>query len=206
MKEEPDNRAADIATNAALRSTVRSVAVLNLTYFGIEFAVALAIGSVALFADSVDFLEDGAINLLILAGLGLSVVQRAKLGMVLAVIILVPGLATLWTAWNNFSSGLVPEAFPIAATGAGAFIVNFICAWTLAPFRAAGGSLTRAAFLSARNDVAANVAIVIAGLLTSVTHSHWPDLIVGLGIAALNAGAAHEVYEAARKEHAEARS
>jgi hypothetical protein len=41
---------------------VRNVAALNLGYFGIEFAVAIAIGSVALFADSVDFLEDGAVK------------------------------------------------------------------------------------------------------------------------------------------------
>ncbi len=206
MSDAPQNPEPDIATNSALRLTVRNVAVLNLTYFGIEFAVALAIGSVALFADSVDFLEDGAINLLILAGLGFSVARRAKLGMLLAVIILVPGLATLWTAWQNFSSGLVPGAVAITVTGAGALIVNFICAWLLAPFRATGGSLTKAAFLSARNDVAANVAIIAAGLLTGVTQSHWPDLIVGLGIAALNAGAAHEVYEAAREEHARSRA
>lgn len=206
MSDERQQPSSDIATNTALRMTVRNVAVLNFTYFGIEFAVALAIGSVALFADSVDFLEDGAINLLILAALGFTMAQRAKLGMVLAAIILVPGLATLWTAWQNFSSGLVPEALPITVTGIGALIVNSICAWMLAPFRAAGGSLTRAAFLSARNDVAANVAIIAAGLLTSATQSHWPDLIVGLGIAALNAGAAHEVYEAAREEHAQSRS
>ncbi|MFA5958333.1 cation transporter [Hyphomicrobium sp.] len=206
MSDVPQNPEPDIATNSALRLTVRNVAVLNLTYFGIEFAVALAIGSVALFADSVDFLEDGAINLLILAGLGFSVARRAKLGMLLAVIILVPGVATLWTAWQNFSSGLVPGAVAITVTGAGALIVNSICAWLLAPFRAAGGSLTKAAFLSARNDVAANVAIIAAGLLTGVTQSHWPDLIVGLGIAALNAGAAHEVYEAAREEHAQSRA
>jgi Co/Zn/Cd efflux system component len=205
MSDAPPDPATDIATNGALRSTVQNVAVLNLTYFGIEFAVALAIGSVALFADSVDFLEDGAINLLILAGLGFTAARRAKLGMLLAAVILVPGLATLWTAWLNYSGGLVPEALPITITGAGALVVNSICAWLLAPFRAAGGSLTRAAYLSARNDVAANVAIIIAGLLTSVTQSHWPDLIVGLGIAALNAGAAHEVYETAREEHAQAR-
>jgi Co/Zn/Cd efflux system component len=206
MNDEPTLPTSGLASNRALSLTVRNVAVFNLTYFGIEFAVALAIGSVALFADSVDFLEDGAINLLILAGLGFSAARRAKLGMLLAVIIVVPGLATLWTAWQNFSSGLVPEALPLTITGAGALVVNFVCAWLLAPFRAAGGSLTRAAFLSARNDVAANVAIIVAGLLTSATHSHWPDLIVGLGIAALNAGAAHEVYEAAREEHAQARS
>ena len=160
----------------------------------------------ALFADSVDFLEDGAVNLLILAGLGFSVARRAKLGMLLAAIILLPSIATLWTAWQNFTSGLVPEAVPLTITGAGALAVNFVCARLLAPFRTAGGSLTRAAFLSARNDVIANIAIIAAGLLTATTASHWPDLIVGLGIAALNAGAAHEVYEAARGEHTSAKA
>lgn len=198
---DDDDDFPDIAENRALRHTVRNVAIFNLSYFGIEFAVALAIGSVALFADSVDFLEDSAVNLLILAGLGLSVARRAKLGMLLAAIILFPALATLWTAWQNFSSGAVPDPLPLTVTGMGALAVNFVCARMLAPYRTAGGSLTRAAFLSARNDVIANIAIIIAGLLTAATASRWPDLIVGLGIAAMNADAAHEVYEAARAEH-----
>lgn len=203
---DDDEAFPDIAQNHALKRTVRTVAIFNLGYFGIEFAVALAIGSVALFADSVDFLEDSAVNLLILAGLGFSVARRAKLGMVLAAIILVPAIATLWTAWQNFSSGLVPEPLPLTITGAGALAVNFVCSRLLAPYRTAGGSLTRAAFLSARNDVIANIAIIGAGLLTAATASRWPDLIVGLGIAALNAGAAHEVYEAARGEHLSAKA
>jgi Co/Zn/Cd efflux system component len=53
----------------------------------------------------------------------------------------------------------------------------------------------KAAFLSARNDVLANAAIVIAGGLTFVTLSAWPDLIVGMGILVLNAGAAYEVWQ-----------
>ena len=198
---DDDDDFPDISENQALRRIVRNVAVLNLSYFGIEFAVALAIGSVALFADSVDFLEDSAVNLLILAGLGFSVARRAKLGMLLAAIILFPALATLWTAWQNFSSGAVPDPIPLTVTGLGALAVNFVCARLLAPYRTAGGSLTRAAFLSARNDVIANIAIVIAGLLTAATASRWPDMIVGLGIAAMNADAAREVYEAARTEH-----
>ena len=52
-------------TNAGLRRVVIVVAALNLAYFGVEFAVALAIGSVSLFADSIDFLEDASVNLLI---------------------------------------------------------------------------------------------------------------------------------------------
>ncbi len=36
--------------------------------------------------------------------------------------------------------------------------------------------------------------------MTAATLSGWPDLVVGLAIAAINAGAAHEVYTAAQKE------
>jgi Co/Zn/Cd efflux system component len=185
----------------ALRKVVIVVAVLNLAYFGVEFAVALAIGSVSLFADSVDFLEDASINLLIAAALGWSATSRARLGMALAGILLVPGLATLWMAFEKFTSPVPPAPLPLTLTGAGALAVNLTCAVMLARFRTHGGSLTRAAFLSARNDTYANVAIIGAGLLTAYTLSAWPDLIVGLGIAAMNADAAREVFSAARDEH-----
>ena len=91
---------------------------------------------------------------------------------------------------------------PLTLTGGGALLVNLACAFILARFRHHAGSLTRAAFLSARNDALANVAIIGAGLVTAATLSLWPDLIVGLGIAALNADAAREVYLRAKKEHA----
>ncbi len=71
------------------------MAILNLSYFGVEFAVALRIGSVSLFADSVDFLEDTLVNALILAALAWSAANRARVGMLLAGILLVPGIATL---------------------------------------------------------------------------------------------------------------
>lgn len=186
--------------NASLRKTVVLVAALNLAYFGVEFTVARAIGSVSLFADSVDFLEDTAVNLLIALALGWSVARRARVGMALAALLLVPGLATLWTAWAKFNVPLPPEPLALTATGAGALLVNLSCAFLLARFRSHSGSLTKAAFLSARNDALANVAIIGAGLVTAYTLSGWPDLVVGLGIAAMNADAAKEVWEAARAE------
>jgi Co/Zn/Cd efflux system component len=70
----------------------------------------------------------------------------------------------------------------------------------LARYRQQSGSLTRAAFLSARNDVLANLAIIAAGLVTAFTRSAWPDLVVGLGIALANADAAKEIYQLAREE------
>lgn len=68
-------------------------------------------------------------------------------------------------------------------------------------YRHHSGSLTRAAFLSARNDVFANIAIITAGVITAFTYSAWPDLVVGLGIMIMNADAAREVWRAARDEH-----
>ena len=188
-----------------LRRVVRLVAMLNLGYFGIEFTVALAIGSVSLFADSVDFLEDASVNVLILAAIGWSAKHRARVGMALAGILLIPGLATLWTAWDKFNVPVAPSPLPLSLAGAGALAVNLSCAFMLARYRAHGGSLTHAAFLSSRNDAFANVAIIAAGLVTAfLWQSAWPDLIVGLGIAAMNLDAAKEVWEAAREEHATA--
>ena len=154
----------DIAANPDFRRAVRWAAALNLAYFGVEFAVALAIGSVSLFADSIDFLEDASVNLLILLAIGWSLRQRARLGMALAGILFLPGLATVWMAWHKFMLPVPPAPAPLSITAVGAMLVNAGCALMLARHRAHGGSLARAAYLSARNDVLANAAIILAGI------------------------------------------
>ena len=187
-----------------LRHVVLVVAALNLAYFGVEFAMALAIGSVSLFADSVDFLEDASVNILIAVAIGWSARRRAQLGMGLALILLAPALAGLWTAWQKLALPVPPAPWPLTLTGTGALLVNTTCALTLARVRHHHGSLTKAAFLSARNDVLANIAIIAAGVVTATLwESVWPDLLVGLAIAAMNADAAREVWEVA---HGEARA
>lgn len=188
------------STSGALKRAVACVAALNICYFAFEFTVAQRIGSVSLFADSIDFLEDATVNGLILLALPWSPRRRGTVGLLLAGILLLPGLATAWTAWRKLALPIPPAAVPLTLTGLGALIVNLSCALILARVRHAGGSLSRAAFLSARNDVLANVAIIGAGALTLLWPSAWPDLLVGLGILALNFDAAREVYIAARRE------
>lgn len=183
-----------------LRRVVVLVALLNLVYFGIEFGVARAIGSVSLFADSVDFLEDASLNLLIAFALSWSMQKRSLLGMGLAGLLLIPSAATLWTAWEKLHAPLPPAAIQLTSIAVGALVVNLVCALILARYRKRGGSLTRAAFLSSRNDVLANVAMIASGLLTAWTRSGWFDLAVGLGIGLLNADAAVKVWRAARVE------
>lgn len=185
-----------------LRRVVLFVALLNLGYFAVEFVIALAIGSVSLLADSVDFLEDASVNLLIFFALAWTARSRARVGRAMAFILLVPALAFLWTAWAKFTDPIPPEPFALSFTGFGALLVNLFCAYLLVAYRHTSGSLTRAAFLSARNDASANVAIIGAGLATAyLWQSAWPDLIVGLGIALMNLDAAREVWTAAREEH-----
>jgi Co/Zn/Cd efflux system component len=70
----------------------------------------------------------------------------------------------------------------------------------LTSVRHAGGSLSRAAFLSARNDVLVNVAIIAMGVVTVWTRSGWPDLILGSLIILLAGQAAHEVWEVSEEE------
>src|SRR5439155_533718 len=111
--------------DSTLRKVVTIVASLNLAYFGVEFAVAISIGSVSLFADSIDFLEDTSVNFLIALALGWSAMKRARLGMALAGIFLIPGVATLWAAWQKFMAPLPPPPIPLSITGIGALLINF---------------------------------------------------------------------------------
>lgn len=190
------------ATRLDLRHAVMIVAAANLAYFFVEFGIAHRIGSVSLFADSIDFLEDAALNSIIALGLGWEARKRARLGMLLAALLLVPSLWTLATAWQKLLVPDPPEPWLLSAAGLGALVVNIGCALLLTAYRHHSGSLTQAAFLSARNDALANIAIIGAGYLTLRTLSGWPDLMVGLGIAAMNADAAVKVWKAAKDEHA----
>jgi Co/Zn/Cd efflux system component len=117
-----------------------------------------------------------------------------------AALLLVPSIAALWTAYDKLSHPSLADPLQLTVAAIGAFVVNGFCATLLGRIRHSGGSLSKAAFLSARNDLFANIAMIGAGLATALTVSIWPDIVVGLAIAALNANAALEVYEAAMGE------
>jgi len=182
--------------DAQFAKSVLFVAFANLTYFFVEFIAANNIHSSSLFADSIDFLEDASINILIFLALGWSIKNKAKLGKCLAVILVIPALAFLYTIWQKFNIPSVPDPSILSLTGLGALLVNLTCTFILMRFRNYQGSLTRAAFLSARNDALANVGIIIAGLIGYIWVSMWPDLIVGFSIMAINLDAAKEIWEA----------
>lgn len=189
-----------------LRRIVLVVALLNLSYFFVEFTVALAAGSVSLLADSVDFLEDTAINLLIFIALGWPLAKRAAMGKAMAVVILGPAAVAAWQAIQRFSDPVAPDVVPVVLASLGAVGINGTSAWLLVRVRQHGGSLSRAAFLSARNDVLVNVAIIAMAVITLWTDSGWPDLILGCLIIALALHAAYEVWEVSEEERLAAKA
>lgn len=195
---DPD---ADPTLRRRLRTAVLVVALLNLAYFFVEIGVAVGIGSVSLFADSVDFLEDTAVNLLIFVALGFTLRWRSVMGKVMAVIICVPAVAAAVSLILKAGNPEPPDPLSLTVTAGGAVLVNLACALILARFREHGGSMTTAAFLAARNDVLVNVAIIVMGLITAATLSGWPDIVLGAIIVVLNVSAAKEVWEAAENEN-----
>jgi Co/Zn/Cd efflux system component len=164
-------------------------AVLNFGMVFIEVAGALYANSIALMADAIDFLEDAITYVLAIALIGLGHRPRAVFGAMTAFLMFVPGVWIAWKTIRQLYEGFPPDPLPMGAIGLLALAVNVYCAFILLPHRK-GDSAHQGVWLSTRNDAIANMAIVAAAVITSFWVSVWPDVIVGLGIAALNLYAA----------------
>jgi Co/Zn/Cd efflux system component len=101
---------------------------------------------------------------------------------------------------------VAPDVAPLVLASLGAIAINGTSARLLTSLRHAGGSLSRAAFLSARNDVLLNVAIIAMGVVTVWTQSGWPDLVPGSFIILLALHAACEVWEVSEEERLAAKA
>ena len=189
-----------------LRRTVLLVAGLNLAYFFVEFIYGRLFNSLALISDSIDFLEDASVNLLVVLALGWSMAKRKYVSYLLAGLLLVPGIAFLWNAINKLLNPVTPVGEGMTFVGIGALLINVFCAFLIARHKSEEHGLVLAAYYSARNDAIGNVLIIISGLITLITPSIWPDLLVGLLIFSLNAGAARSVIGASKAEESKTQS
>lgn len=172
---------------------------LNLAMAAAEVVAAIVTRSVALMADAVDFVEDSAIYALALAMRASSETAERRMGHVVAALMMLPGLGVLWQLWRG--AGTVPAGGTIFAVSALALAANLASAAAILSARrgAGGGSLgLRAAWLSSRNDALANIAMMGAGVAVTATGARWPDVVVGLGVAALHLSGGIAILRAAR--------
>ncbi len=189
-----------MSTQRRLINAVLFVALINLSYFFAEVIVALSIGSVSLLADAIDFLEDGAINLLVLIALGWSSLNRSRLGKLLSISMLLPAGFAIWQGVQKFIDPAAPDSLPLALAALAGLAVNLGSALTLMRHRHQGGALVLAAWLFTRNDAFVSGAILVMALITFWVQSGWPDIILGLVILALNLDAAKKVWDASEHE------
>ena len=186
-----------------LRKTVAIVSILNFFYFVVEFTFAQILGSLSLLSDSLDFLEDASINLLIFIAFAWSIAARKVLSYFLAVILLIPGVLFIYSAISRINEPVVPNGAGMSLIGFGALIINIYCAYILVKHKSEEGGLAKAAYLSARNDAFANVLIICAGLITYFWRSQMPDLLIGVAIFVMNFDAAIQVINSQRKNRVE---
>ena len=156
------------------------------------------IASVSLFADSIDFLEDSLLNILIFFAFYWSKSKQRIVAHFVAITLLIPMIATVYTIWKKTTIGGVPDPIDMGVTAFGALMVNVFCALLLNAYKRKDNPLFLAAFLSARNDALINVSVMVAGLITFYTNSYVPDLLVGIFIAYINIDAAKKVWTAVK--------
>ena len=100
-----------------------------------------------------------------------------------------------WRAWL----GVPPEALTMGVVGCVALAVNFGVAALLYRFRA-GDANMRSVWLCTRNDVIANIAVLIAAAGVFGTGTVWPDVAVAAMLAVLGLTSGSSVVRQARAE------
>jgi len=165
-------------------STLKTVLGINAVMFLVELTAGLLSGSVSLLADSLDMLGDALVY-----GFSLYVVARgARMKAIAALfkggIMAAFGLFVLGQVVYRIVFPQVPVFEAIGAIGLLALAANSICFVLLWRHRADDINMS-SVWLCSRNDIVANVSVLVAAAGVWLTDSGWPDILVGLALATL---------------------
>jgi Co/Zn/Cd efflux system component len=181
------------------RRVLRLVLWINTTMFVVELGASLLAHSTSLLADSVDMLGDAIVYAFSLYVVGRGIVWPARAALLKGAIMAAFGLAVVLEVALKIARGLVPDADLMGGVGVLALAANAACLALL--WRRRGDDINmRSVWLCSRNDVVANLAVLVAAAGVHLTGSAWPDIVVGLLIAAMFGRSALNVIRAARRE------
>lgn len=169
---------------ARQRSIFRAVLGINLSMFLLESIAGILAYSTALLADSVDMLGDAIVYGFSLYVVGRGAAWQARAALFKGVIIAAFSAAILVQVAFKIYYGFAPIAEVIGLVGIMALAANLICFMLLWQRRDDDINM-RSAWLCSRNDVIGNVGVLLAALAARLTGSPWPDIAIGLLIAAL---------------------
>lgn len=165
-------------------ATLRLVLMANAAMFVVELISGLLAGSVALLADSLDMLGDALVYGFSLYVVGRGPVWKARASVAKAVVMGLFGAFVLGQVVYKLVYPQLPTVETMGVIGALALAVNGVCFALLWRHRAEDINM-RSVWLCSRNDVIANVSILLAAWAVSVTYSPWPDVAVGAFICVL---------------------
>nr|WP_202401815.1 cation transporter [Pseudomonas oryzihabitans] len=160
------------------------VLAVNAVMFGVEFTAGWLAGSTALLGDSLDMFGDASVYALTLFVLHRSDRARAGAALVKGGFMLLFGLVVVADAVRKVIVQEVPQADWMGTIGLVALLANTYCFYLLYSHRADDLNMG-STWICSRNDLVANTSVVLAAVLVAVTGSLWPDVLVGLAIAAL---------------------
>lgn len=160
------------------------VLIINAALFVVEAAAGLLASSTALIADSLDMFGDALVYGFSLYVLGRSAEWKAKAALLKGAIMALFGAGVLIEAVDKTITGIVPAAEVMGMVGALVLLGNGVCFFLL--FRHRGDDLNmRSTWICSRNDIIANIAVLIAAVLVKILGAGWPDILVGAAIAVL---------------------
>ena len=160
------------------------VLVINATMFLVEGAAGILANSTSLMADALDMFGDALVYGFSLFVLARSLRWQAGAALVKGAFMLMFGLGVLAEATYKVFHPIMPTVGTMGLVGAVALAANAICFFILYRHRADNLNMS-STWLCSRNDLIANVGVLIAAAASYALASQWPDLVVGVLIAAL---------------------
>lgn len=160
-------------------STLKTVLAINAVMFVVELTAGLIASSTALLSDSLDNLGDALTYGLSIYAISKDAKAKAKVALFKGVLILLAALFVLSEVGYHALYGATPMFEAMGAVSLLALIGNSVCLALLWKHRTADVNMS-SVWECSRNDIAGNIAVLVAGGAVWVSGSRWPDLLVGL--------------------------
>lgn len=168
----------------AYRRVLMIVLAINAAMFAVEVAAGSVAGSVALYADALDFAMDAATYGISFWAIGRAAQTRARVALLKGSSLGLMGAGVLALALWRLFTGAPPEPLTMGLVGLMALAANVGSALLLYRWRN-GDANVASVWQCSRNDAIGNVLVCVAALGVFGTGSALPDLIVASLMAGL---------------------
>lgn len=170
------------AETQAQQKLLITLLAINATMFVLELSVGIFSESTALIADSLDMFADAMVYAVGLYAVGKSLITKTKAAYLNGILQVILGISVLFDVIRRFTFGSEPDSILMIILGITALIANLVC-FTLLMQHRKGEIHLRSTWICTRNDVIANIGVLIAAGLVTLLHSPLPDLIIASVIA-----------------------